>query len=93
METPKRLDIDPFEIESWEDYAKACRDAGEFWRFKKSLSDYIYFTNRPCYQEIREYVNRRMGEWAHDEIMDKLRRIRYERERKRELAHGFQEGT
>lgn len=62
------LETDPFEIESWEDYAKLCRDAGELWRFKKALSEYIWITNRPCEKEIREYCNRRRGEWFREEI-------------------------
>ena len=78
------LDIDPFEIPSWNQYAIDCAAANETWRFRKALSDYIYITNQPCYKEIREYVNRRRGEWASDEIVQKLRRIREFKELERQ---------
>ncbi len=72
------LDIDPFEIQNWEEYAKSCGASGEIWRFRKALSDYIYITNRPCYDEIKAYVNMRRGEWARDDL----------RERKRKMVQG-----
>lgn len=74
------LDIDPFEITSWKEYAKACLAAGELWRFRKALSDYIYFTNLPCQKEIKEYANRRFGEFLEEDIRKDVSRRRAIRE-------------
>lgn len=70
------LDIDPFEITSWESYAKDCLAAGELWRFKRALSEYIYITNRPCFDEITVYANRRHGEFMEEDLRKKVACVR-----------------
>lgn len=74
------LDLDPFEVENWEQYARACKDAGEIWRFRKALSDFIYFTNAPCYKEIKEYANRRAGEFFDEDIRKQMAKVRLVKE-------------
>lgn len=74
------LDIDPFEITSWESYAKDCLAAGELWRFRKALSEYIYITNKPCVEEIKAYANRRHGEFMQEDLRKKLAVVRQVKE-------------
>lgn len=74
------LDIDPFEITNWTEYAIACKDAGEIWRFRKAMSDFIYFTNAPCYKEIKEYANRRAGEFLDEDIRKQMAKVRLVKE-------------
>lgn len=62
------LDPDPSTIESWHDYATACFKAGETWRFRKKLSEYIWWSNKAVEGQIREYCIRRQGEWAREDL-------------------------
>jgi hypothetical protein len=68
------LDIDPFLVEDWHQYAKDCLAAGELWRFRKGLSDYIYYLNRPLEAELRAYINRRRGDFAKQDIDDDIKK-------------------
>lgn len=68
------LDQDPFLIEDWEQYAKDCINRGETWRFRKALSDYIFYLNRPLKAELDAYINKRRGEIDRQELEEVIKR-------------------
>ena len=68
------LDPDALTITSWEEYSRACLKAGETWRFRKKLSDHIWFTNKVVEADLKAYAVGRMGEWAREDLADVIRR-------------------
>ncbi len=68
------LDQDPFLINDWEQYAKDCLAASELWRFRKGLSDYIFYLNRPLRAELTAYINKRRGEIDRQELEEVIKR-------------------
>lgn len=84
------LEQDPFLIESWEQYAKDCIAANSTWRFRKTLCDYIWWTNRPLKAELKAYTDKRLGEWAKEDLIESnkvhAKRMR-DREEEKYLTH------
>lgn len=68
------LDQDPHTIVNWEEYAQGCINSGEMWRFRKALSDYIFWVTRPLKAELNEYIRRRQGEWMMQDLDDQVKR-------------------
>lgn len=62
------LDEDPFYIASWAEYAQFCKEQGKLSLFVGKLCQYIAITNKPVRDDIKAYCNRRLGEWARDEL-------------------------
>lgn len=64
------IEEDPYFIDDWEAYAALCIKLSHLDLFKKKLSDYIYFLNEPYQKEIKSYCDRRMGDFAKQELME-----------------------
>jgi len=68
------LDIDPYLIESWEEYALKCIPEGQCWRLRKALSDFIWLESRPFQRELDAYCRKRQGDWMREDLDEQIKR-------------------
>jgi hypothetical protein len=76
------LDIDPLEIESWEEYCKLCIKHNQLELFKKKINEFIYSTTQIELNSLNAYVNKRLGEFfeyetIHKKIKNKIEKGNY----------------
>lgn len=76
------LDIDPHEIDCWEEYCLACIFHNKLDLFKVKLSAYISETIKIDKKDLMNYVNRRRGEMFTEDLIfkNKIRRKHYANE-------------
>lgn len=65
------LEIDPLEIDCWEQYCLECICYGKLSLFKKKLLQYLWLESYSIRKEYAEFINRRKGEIVEDLILTK----------------------
>ena len=68
------LDIDDFEVKSWETLIRKAQECGKGKEAIKKLCDFIYITNIPIRSELNEYAVKRLGDFAHEDHLEKIRK-------------------
>lgn len=67
------LDLDPFEIHSWEDYCMECIKHKRLDLFKKKLSEYIYLINSFEEEKLKKFINAILTDLAAEELREQYR--------------------
>jgi len=65
-------EIDPFEIESWYEFALLCKKENSTLIFKEKISKYIYITNLWKLNELLAYTNKLHGEEIAQKLLEEL---------------------